>query len=401
MVAGDDALDRVPRGLRLARGDGHLAADEALVRVDLPAFGRPTSTRSPRRTRHRSSRPLLSSGAAAPARPAPRPRSRCGGGAPTSARPSAAGRPLARRAEDRHRPATLLMSPPTVSTSSSSSATPKSSARSSDASWPPPASAVAEVLDLRSLAVVLVGDLSDDLLEDVLDGDHRGAAVLVDDDGEVRLVALHLAEQVVDGLALGTKGMGRISSATGTPPASGSALSPRIVLEVEQADDVVDVLPSTGITRSPSAGTGSSPAGRRGRRRWRPCRCAHHDLAGDGVAELEDRVDHLALPRLDERVVASHVDEVAQLALAFERAVAEPLPGVTAFVSAMSNRENGPSRRRSHTVAGAAARATCCQLHAQRARETPTTAKEISAMIAMATRNGCQVPSTRSGRRRA
>ncbi len=53
---------------------------------------------------------------------------------------------------------------------------------------------VPEVLDLRCLAVVLVGDLADDLLEDVLDGhEPRGAAVLVDDDGEVGLVALHLA----------------------------------------------------------------------------------------------------------------------------------------------------------------------------------------------------------------
>ena len=62
----------------------------------------------------------------------------------------------------------------------------------------------AELLDAGRLAVVLVGDLADDLLEDVLDGDQAGrAAVLVDDDREVALVALHLAQQVVDRLALG------------------------------------------------------------------------------------------------------------------------------------------------------------------------------------------------------
>ena len=75
----------------------------------------------------------------------------------------------------------------------------------------------------------------------------------------------------------------------------------------------------------------------------------------------------------------------------------KPLPGVTALVRAMSRRENGPSRRRSHTVVGAAARATgvlCCAPSVP--GDTPTTAKEMRAMIAMATRNGCQVPSTRS-----
>ena len=52
-----------------------------------------------------------------------------------------------------------------------------------------------------------------------------------------------------------------------------------------------------------------------------------HDLADDGVAELEDRVDHLALVVLDDVGVAGHVDEVAQLGLGLERAVAcSPCP---------------------------------------------------------------------------
>ena len=75
----------------------------------------------------------------------------------------------------------------------------------------------------------------------------------------------------------------------------------------------------------------------------------------------------------------------------------KPFPGVTALVRAMSRRLNGPSTRRSHTVVGAAASATrvlCCAPSVP--GETPTTANEMSAMIAIATRNGCQVPSTRS-----
>ncbi len=43
------------------------------------------------------------------------------------------------------------------------------------------------------LEVELVADLADQLLEHVLEGDEpRGAAVLVDDDGEVHVLGLHL-----------------------------------------------------------------------------------------------------------------------------------------------------------------------------------------------------------------
>ncbi len=73
----------------------------------------------------------------------------------------------------------------------------------------------------------------------------------------------------------------------------------------------------------------------------------------------------------------------------------KPFPGVTALVRAMSRRENGPRTRRTHTAVGAAASATrvlCCIPRVP--GETPTTAKEMSAMIAMATRNGLAVPST-------
>ena len=64
--------------------------------------------------------------------------------------------------------------------------------------------AVLELLDSGGLAVVLVVDLSDDLFEDVLDRDQAcGATVFVDDDGEMVLVPLHLAQQVVNRFALG------------------------------------------------------------------------------------------------------------------------------------------------------------------------------------------------------
>jgi hypothetical protein len=49
-----------------------------------------------------------------------------------------------------------------------------------------PEGAVQQVLDVRLVAVVLVGDLADDLLDEVLQRDDPGgAAVLVDDDRDV------------------------------------------------------------------------------------------------------------------------------------------------------------------------------------------------------------------------
>ena len=53
------------------------------------------------------------------------------------------------------------------------------------------------------LDVVLVADLADDLLHQILDRDQaRGAAVLIDDDRDMDLVALHLAQECVDLLRL-------------------------------------------------------------------------------------------------------------------------------------------------------------------------------------------------------
>ena len=59
------------------------------------------------------------------------------------------------------------------------------------------ADAVGTPADLGLLDVVLVGDLADQLLEEVLEGDEAGgAAVLVDDDGEVHLLLAHLPQQL-------------------------------------------------------------------------------------------------------------------------------------------------------------------------------------------------------------
>ena len=64
-------------------------------------------------------------------------------------------------------------------------------------------SPVGQRLDGRLLDVVLVVDLADQLLDQVLQGHQPGRApVLVDDDGLVELLVLHLAHELRDPLGL-------------------------------------------------------------------------------------------------------------------------------------------------------------------------------------------------------
>ena len=67
-----------------------------------------------------------------------------------------------------------------------------------------PELAAAERHDQGLVDVELVDDLADELLDQVLEGhDAGGAAVLVDDDGEVELAGLHLAHEGGDPFGLG------------------------------------------------------------------------------------------------------------------------------------------------------------------------------------------------------
>src|SRR4051795_10193491 len=98
-------------------------------------------------------------------------------------------------------------------------------------------------LDL--VGVVLVGDLADDLLEQVLDGDQPGgAAVLVDDDGDVLARGLHLRQQGIN--LLGLRHVERrphhLLDALGELHLGRLEVTAYDVLEVGEADDVVEVL---------------------------------------------------------------------------------------------------------------------------------------------------------------
>ena len=191
-----------------------------------------------------------------------------------------------------------------------------------------PPRAVLEGLDGWVLTVVLVGDLTDDFLRDVLDGDQASrAAVLVDDDRDVHPVALHLLEQVIGRLAVRhIRGRphhilhrdGRPGRIMGDPP--------RDVLEVEHPDDVVSVLTNHRDPRvarpqkqiqALTAGLVAIDDHHVGAR--------NHHFPGDRVPEVDDAVDHPSLVGLDEFTVARDVDEGTQLGLARERSVAKTL----------------------------------------------------------------------------
>ena len=106
------------------------------------------------------------------------------------------------------------------------------------------------------------------------------------------------------------------------------ALGPHQVLEVGDADDVVDVLPQHRQPRV-AAAQGQPQHLVDGGVALHPhhVRAGHHHLADERVAQLEHRVDHLALGLVDDAAGAGHVDQLAQLHLGGERALAEALAG--------------------------------------------------------------------------
>ena len=128
------------------------------------------------------------------------------------------------------------------------------------------------------------------------------------------------------GLLSGTKTAGRISWSTVTlwTARRVGVEPPGDVLEVEHAEHVVRALPD-------HRDAGEAGAQEQRKRLAQQLSALddqhvgarHHDLAHHGVAELEDRVDHLPLAGLDDRVLAGQVDQVAQLGLRGERAVPE------------------------------------------------------------------------------
>ena len=230
------------------------------------------------------------------------------------------------------RPRCLAIRPPTLSTSSSSTSKPNSSWRSStgkrEETRAEPSSRTSTSISSSSNSSVISPTISS-----------RRSSIVISPavppyssttDGDVLAIGLHLREQGVDRLGVGHE-VGRahhLFHPLGELHVGRLEVAAHEVLEVGEAEDVVEVLADD---RHPG-----EAAAQEQRHRLAQVlvvldvdhvRARHHHLAGDGVAELEDRVDHLPLPRLDHRRRLGEVDELAQLGLGGERALAEAAAG--------------------------------------------------------------------------
>ncbi len=169
--------------------------------------------------------------------------------------------------------------------------------------------------DHRLLGVVLILDLADDLLEEVLDRDQAGGpAILVEDDRDVDLPPLELVEEVVDRHRLGHE-HGRPQQRAERGPLARTGFQDRQeILGVEDADDLVDRLL---VDRDPAMALLDDLVDRFLERR----RCGqardrdprHHDLVEAALPELDDRVDHLLLLRLENALLAAPLDDQPEL----------------------------------------------------------------------------------------
>ena len=140
--------------------------------------------------------------------------------------------------------------------------------------------------------VVLVADLPDDLLEQVLERDDAGrAAVLVDHHGQVRARVLQVAQQVVQGPALGH---GDDAADERRSPGRGALLGGQAehVLHVDQAHDVVEVGGEDGEPGVAGGDGRGEQLGRRSSRRPRPRPRRRGTMASSAVfsAKRSDRV---------------------------------------------------------------------------------------------------------------
>ena len=177
-----------------------------------------------------------------------------------------------------------------------------------------------DLLDEALRLVVLVGDLPDQLLEQILEGHQPGrAAVLVDDDGDVQLLGLEFLQQRVRALGFRHE-IRRVKLAAQIEVGRQPAHVRQKVFRVEHADDHVDGALEHGHARVQLlAQRGQDLRHRRLDVQAEHVRPGHHDRADQRVLELEDLVDHLALFALHHALARAHVDQRAQLFLAERR----------------------------------------------------------------------------------
>src|SRR5687767_8055492 len=171
------------------------------------------------------------------------------------------------------------------------------------------------------LDVVLVADLAHDLLHDVLERDEpRGTAVLVDDDGHVVLLLLHLAEQLVDLLRLRDE-VRRPEQLAQRWRALAARDAPEDILHVQDADDLVG---RPFVDGDPGVADEHDALEHLLRRRrdvdGDDLGARDHELVDLLVTEVEDRADHVALRLLEDALLLPRLDERLDLLLAHQRA---------------------------------------------------------------------------------
>ncbi len=166
--------------------------------------------------------------------------------------------------------------------------------------------------DRLAFDVVLVADLADDLLEQILDRHQPGgAAVFVDDDRDLHLLALELLQHLRNALGFGHERR-RPDQPLQIPiephrPGFGAGETNQVLHE-HHAGDVVEILGVDGDAgilllakqRAEIVERGVGP----NRHHVRPRR---HHFADERVAEIDDRLEQLAPIALDQALVVDRV----------------------------------------------------------------------------------------------
>src|SRR5262245_7749910 len=160
------------------------------------------------------------------------------------------------------------------------------------------------------LRLVFVFDLSDDLFDQVFDGDQAGQpAVFIDDDRHRRLGLLHLRQQFVDGLGFGHE----VGRAGDVDAAAIHFAELPVFQEVAHIDHALDVLHLAAVNGQPRIFRFDHQVAHGFERRagldGDDVRTRRHHLSGSAVAEADDRLNQLALVLFDDALFFAHVEE--------------------------------------------------------------------------------------------
>ena len=179
-----------------------------------------------------------------------------------------------------------------------------------------PPQVVAQLFNFGVLVgVKFVVDVADDLLQQVLHGhDAAHAAVFVHDDGQMRLLLLHVAKQRVCGHGFGyqigtaqqlAQGLGRVQLGV-----------EQEIAGVEHAYDIIDiaVIYREAAQAAFTNGTEDLLAAF-AHMQGHHIHAVHHHVGRGGVVELKDVFDHGALILLDGAVFAADIHHHADLLL--------------------------------------------------------------------------------------